>query len=374
VRVVHIFKDYYPPTTGGIEQHMRLLCTALAEQCEVVVLVPSRSRRTVEERIDGVRVIRVAEFGRYASAPLCPSAPWRLRQLRPDLVHVHFPNPMGDLTYLLSGVSAPLVVSYHADIVKQRAYLPLYRPVIHRLFRRASRIMAASEEYAASSEFLRQYRDRTEINPYGINTTALAVSNGSRAQVDQLRKEYGDRIVLFVGVLRYYKGIDVLIRAMTEVNGRALIVGRGVDLAALQMQAEQLGVTDKVVFLGEVPDARLRALLHAADVFVLPSIDRCEAFGIVQLEAMACGKPVVSTDLPTGVRFVNQHEVTGLLAPPGDAPALAAALNRLLDDPALRSRMGAAGRARVNEQFDVTRMVARTMTVYNDVLRESKHA
>jgi len=234
--------------------------------------------------------------------------------------------------------------------------------------------MAASEEYAASSEFLRQYRDRTEINPYGINTTALAVSNGSRAQVDQLRKEYGDRIVLFVGVLRYYKGIDVLIRAMTEVNGRALIVGRGVDLAALQMQAEQLGVTDKVVFLGEVPDARLRALLHAADVFVLPSIDRCEAFGIVQLEAMACGKPVVSTDLPTGVRFVNQHEVTGLLAPPGDAPALAAALNRLLDDPALRSRMGAAGRARVNEQFDVTRMVARTMTVYNDVLRESKHA
>jgi glycosyltransferase involved in cell wall biosynthesis len=373
VRVVHIFKDYYPPTTGGIEQHMRLLCTALAARCEVIVLVPSRSRRTVEERIDGVRVVRVPEYGRYASAPLCPSAPWRLRQLRPDLVHVHFPNPMGDLTYLLSGVRAPLVVSYHADIVKQRAYLPLYRPVIDRLFRRAARIIAASEEYAASSEFLRAYRDRIEINPYGIDASSLALSNGSQGQVQQLRDQYGDRIVLFVGVLRYYKGIDVLIRAMTEVNGCALIVGRGVDLAPLTSLANELGVADRVMFLGELPDARLRALLHAADVFVLPSIDRCEAFGIVQLEAMACGKPVVSTDLPTGVRFVNQHGVTGLLAPPGDAPALAAALNRLLDDPVLRAKMGNAGRARVAEEFDVARMVARTLAVYDDVLGEAGH-
>lgn len=353
---------------------MRLLCTALAAKCDVVVLVPSRSRRTIEERIEGVRVIRVPEFGRYGSAPLCPSAPWRLRQLRPDLVHLHFPNPMGDLTYLLSGVRAPLIVSYHADIIRQRAYLPLYRPVIDHLFRRAARIIAASEEYAASSEFLRHYRDRTLINPYGIDTSSLAISNGGRALVDEVRAQYGNRIVLFVGVLRYYKGIDVLIRAMTEVNGRALIVGRGMEGTALRSQAEQLGVADRVVFLGEVPDARLRALLHAADVFVLPSIDRCEAFGIVQLEAMACGKPVVSTDLPTGVRFVNQHEVTGLLAPPGDAPALAAALNRLLDDPALRARMGDAGRARVTEEFDVARMVAQTVAIYDDVLRQSGRA
>jgi glycosyltransferase involved in cell wall biosynthesis len=374
VRVVHIFKDYYPPTTGGIEQHMRLLCTALAARHEVTVLVPSRSRRAEQERIDGVDVIRVPEFGRYASAPLCPSAPWRLRQLRPDLVHLHFPNPMGDLTYLLSGVRAPLVVSYHADIVKQRAYLPVYRPVIDHLFRRAARIIAASEEYAATSEFLRDYRDRTEINPYGIDTSSLALANGGRARVDQLRAQYGDRSVLFVGVLRYYKGIDVLIRAMTEVNGRALIVGRGIEGTALMALAEQLGVADRVVFLGEVPDAQLRALMHVADVFVLPSIDRCEAFGIVQLEAMACGKPVVSTDLPTGVRFVNQHEVTGLIVPPGDAHALAGALTRLLDDPALRSRMGDTGRARVTEKFDVARMVARTQAVYDDVLRESGRA
>lgn len=371
MRVVHIFKDYYPPTTGGIEQHMRLLCTALAKRLEVFVLVPSRSRRTIEERIDGVHVIRVPEFGRYASAPLCPSAPARLRALRPDLVHLHFPNPMGDLTYLLSGVPAPLVLSYHADIVKQRAYLPFYRPVLDRIFQRAAHIVAASEEYVASSEFLRRYRDKTAISPYGIDVSSLAMRNGDHETMRRLREQYGSRIVLFAGVLRYYKGIDVLIRAMTKVDGRALIVGRGVERTALESLARQVGVGDRVTFLGEVADASLRALLHAAAVFVLPSIDRCEAFGIAQLEAMACGTPVVSTDLPTGVRFVNQHEITGLLVPPGNPDALADALNRLLADPALRSRLGQCGRLRIERTFTAERMVARILDVYDGVLQRS---
>lgn len=371
MKVVHIFKDYYPPTTGGIEQHMRLLCTYLAKQIDVSVLVPSRSRRTVEERIDGVHVVRVAEFGRYASAPLCPGAPLRLRTLRPDLVHVHFPNPMGDLTYLLSGVRAPLVVSYHADIIRQRAYLPIYRPVIDHLLGRAARIIAASEEYAASSAFLRAHAHKVVIGPYGIDAASFAACNGDLGVVRDVRRQFGDRLVIFVGVLRYYKGLDVLIRAMSDVDGRALIVGRGMEETALAALASQAGVSDRVTFLGELPPARLRALLHAADVFVLPSIDRCEAFGIAQVEAMACGKPVVSTDLPTGVRFVNQHEVTGLLVPPGDHRALAAALNRLLGDSDLRARMGAAGRRRVEQEFDAARMVSRTRDLYDEVLGRS---
>ena len=127
MRVVHIFKDYYPPTTGGIEQHMHLLCGRLVTTMEVAVLVPSRSRSKVEERLDGVTVVRVPEFGRYASVPLCPSMPGELRKLGPDIVHLHFPNPMGDIAYLLSSRGVPLVISYHADVVRQRALLPLDR-------------------------------------------------------------------------------------------------------------------------------------------------------------------------------------------------------------------------------------------------------
>src|SRR5438132_1474314 len=245
---------------------MRILCGALARDMDVCVLVPSRSRRTVEEAIDDIQVVRVAEFGRYASAPLCPSAPWWLRRMRPDLVHVHFPNPMGDLTYLASGLRTPLVVTHHADIIKQRAYLPYYRPVIDRLFRRASRIIASSEEYVGSSDLLTPYGDKTVIVPYGVDIQSLAIREEDKQVVCGLRREHGDRIVLFVGALRYYKGLDVLMTAMTSVKGRAVIVGRGSEQAALVSLAQQLGVGDRVHVIGEVPEARLRALYHAADV------------------------------------------------------------------------------------------------------------
>lgn len=367
MRVVHIFKDYHPPTTGGVEQHMRLLCSALARHVDVTVLVPSRSLRTLEERLDGVDVIRVPEFGRYASAPLCPTLPWRLRRLRPDLVHVHFPNPMGDLGYLLSGTPAPLVVTYHADIVKQRLLLPLYTPVVRALFRRAGRVIATSAEYVASSRFLSRYGAKCTIIPLGVDPASLALRDGESEAVAALRGERPYPVILFVGTLRYYKGLDVLVHAMTEVDGRALIVGRGRD-ETLKQLAQRLGVLHRIELMGEVSASRLRILLHAADVFVLPSIDRCEAFGIAQLEAMACGTPVVSSDLPTGVRFVNRHEETGLLVPPGDPKALAAALNRLLNDPGLRARLAEAGRARVEQEFTAERMVRRTLDVYEEVL------
>lgn len=371
MRVVHIFKDYYPPTTGGIEQHMHLLCTALAKELEVFVLVPSRSRKKVADQIDGVQVIRVPEFGRYASAPLCPTAPRELLRLRPDIVHLHFPNPMGDLTYLFSGTRAPLVISYHADIIKQRAYLRFYRPVLERLFRRAAQIIAASEDYVASSEFLRERADRTCIIPYGIEPDSFALRNGEHMEAERLRQELGAPVVMFVGALRYYKGLDVLIRAMTQVEARAVIVGRGSD-SELSTLAAALGVADRIVFTGEVSAGQLRVLVNAADVLVLPSIDRCEAFGIALLEGMACSKPVISTDLPTGLRLVNQHEVNGLRVPPGDPDALAKALNRVLGDRDLRVRLGEAGRRRVMGEFSSARMVSRTLQVYGEVLERPR--
>ena len=371
MRAVHVFKDFYPPTTGGIEQHMRLLCAGLARHIGVTVLVPSRSTRRIEEHLEGVQVIRVPEFGRYLSAPFCPSMAAELRRLAPDIMHLHFPNPTGDLAYLLSGCQAPVVITYHADIVKQRPFLWLYRPVFMRLDRHIRRIIVTSRDYAISSPFVSQYRDKCVVIPYGVDPESFALRDGEAESVERLRQRHGDRVVLFVGVLRYYKGLHVLLRAMQKVAGRLFVVGRGSRRAALEALAGKLGLADRVTCCGEVSESERRVLLHACDLFVLPSIDRSEAFGIAQLEAMACGKPVVSSDLPTGVRVVNRHGVTGLLVPPGDPDALAVALNRLLGDHELRTSLGRAARERVERDFTAERMVAQTLAVYDQVASRS---
>ncbi len=369
MRVVHLFKDYFPPTPGGIEQHMQLLCTRLARDLDVTVLVPSRSWRRVEERLDGVRVIRVPEFGRYASTPLCPTMPGELARLRPDLVHLHFPNPMGDVAHLLGARRVPLVITYHADVVRHRLLFPLYRPLVARTFSAARRIICTSSEYAASSKDLYECRDKCAIVPLGIDLSAFALRDGEGRAVEQRRARYGNRIVLFVGVLRHYKGVDILLRALSDVHAQAVIMGQGPKEQEWRTLGDKLGVTDRVTFLGPVSDAERRLLLHACDLLVLPSIDRREAFGISQLEAMACGKPVIASDLPTGVRLVNRDGVTGLLVPPGDHAALGRAMTRLLDDPDLRARLGHAAKQRVEREFSAERMVERTRQVYQEALR-----
>jgi glycosyltransferase involved in cell wall biosynthesis len=370
VRVVHLFKDYFPPTTGGIEQHMQLLCSGLARSMDVSVLVPSRSFRRRTETIDGVHVVRVPEFGRFAAVPFCPTMPLELGRLRPDIVHLHFPNPMGDLSYLFTPRRSPvpLIISYHADVIRQRRLLPLYRPILDAVFRRAARVIAAAEENIASSDILTRYKDRCTVIPYGVDLRSFDLTETESVEVERRRATAGEGMVLFVGVLRPYKGVDVLLKAMARVRARLIVVGRGPTRLELSGLAARLGISGRVLFLGEVSDSERRILLHSCDVFVLPSIDNREAFGIAQLEAMACGRPVIASDLPTGVRFVNKNQMTGLLVPPGDSDALAAALQRLLGDERLRQTLGNAAKKRAELEFSSDRMVRRVQQVYEEVL------
>jgi glycosyltransferase involved in cell wall biosynthesis len=367
MNVIHVFKDFFPPTTGGVEQHMQVLCNGLARHLDVSVLVPSRSRKRAEERIGAVRVIRVPEFGRYLSAPFCPSMPAELHRLAPELVHLHFPNPTGDVAYLLSGCRAPVVVTYHADMFRHPLLLRCYRKVFDRLDRRVRRIIVASREYLESSPFLARHRDKCSVIPFGVDLDTFALQAGEVDAAQRLRQRHGERLVLFLGVLRPYKGLEALVRAMQGVDGHLVIAGRG-EWPALGALARQLGLQHRVTFLGEVSDVERRLLLHACDVVTLPSLDRREAFGIVQLEAMACGKPVVASDLPTGVRSVNTHGRTGWLVPPGDVDALGRALTTLLDDDHLRAALGKAARERVEREFTAERMIARTLDLYEQVM------
>jgi len=275
---------------------------------------------------------------------------------------------MGDITQLLGASNIPFVITYHADIIKQKRFLPIYRPILRLLFKKAQRIIFSAAENLSS--FSRQFGhgNKCIVIPFGVEIEALSLHEGEKAEVDTLRRELGEGIVLFVGAARYYKGLDVLLSAMTAVNGHLIVAGRDTDGAALKHMANDLGVGGKVVFCGEVSPSRLRVLMHAADIFVLPSIDRCETFGMAQLEAMACSKPVVSTDLPTGVRSVNRNGITGLVIPPGETDALANSLNRLILDPGLRAEFGEAARRRIEQEFDVDRMVSKTLEIYCEIL------
>jgi glycosyltransferase involved in cell wall biosynthesis len=367
MRVLHVGK-YYPPVPGGMERVLQLLCERERLHVDSRVLVAGLERVTRREVRNGVPVTRAGSLARIGSVGLCPRLPVELRRARPDLTVVHEPNPIALVSDFLTGQRGPLVVYFHSEVVRAEwKYRLLYRPFLRRVLDRAARIIVASPSMAEQAEQLAGYRHKCAVIPYGIDAMPLADTPAVRARACAIRRELGTPLLLFVGRLVPYKGVDVLLRAIATLDARLVVVGDGPMRVALEAQSAVVGA-GRVAFAGSVPDRELSALYHACDVFVLPSVTRAEAFGMVQVEAMACGKPVVSTALPSGVPWVNQHAVTGFVVPPGDAGALAGAIRALLADDSLRARLGTAGRARVASEFTATRMAERTVALYRDVL------
>jgi len=322
-----------------------------------------------------VRVRRVPEWCRIWSAPLSPAFVSALREeaQHADLLHFHHPNPTGDLAYLLSGLHTPFVMTYHSDVVRQRAAMILFAHVQRRMMECARRIMPTSPNYIDSSPWLQKYREKLRIVPLGIELERFQKSPSVEKKVLEIRQQWGEQLILFVGRLRYYKGLHFLIEAMRSVpSGRLIIIGTGPEEIKLKQMVRELDLAQRCVFLGELDEDDVVAYLHASQVFCLPSHLRSEAFGLCQIEAMACGLPVVSTALATGVPYVNRDGETGLVVEPGNPTALAEALNRLLADPALRERFSRAALERAREEFSAERMCERLKAVYWEVLQESR--
>jgi glycosyltransferase involved in cell wall biosynthesis len=371
LKVLQVYKDYYPPVVGGVEGHINLLANGLkARGINVKVLVSNTGSRLEREVINGIEVVKVPQLGRFASAPLNAGLPSWLRRLGKDadVIHFHFPNPTGEIASLLAGVGKKVVVTYHSDIVRQARLVKLYSPVLQRFLKGSDVIIATSPNYLQSSKVLHQFKDKCTVIPFGIDLNRFAPDGNTVKQVASIRKTYEGPLALFIGKFRYYKGLYVLIEAMKMVQGSLLLVGMGPMESDLKKRAASDDeLKDRVFFLGELSDQDIVSHLHACDVFVFPSIFRSEAFGIVLLEAMACGKPLVSTELGTGTSFVNQHQETGLVVPPNDVKALAGAINYLFANPEVREAFGKAAKARAEKYFCLDRMVEDVIRTYQDI-------
>jgi glycosyltransferase involved in cell wall biosynthesis len=360
--VLHIGK-YYPPHRGGMETHLRDLAVRQTETARVNVVVSNSAPWQEYSVMDGVSVTRVARLGTIASMPVCPGLMAAIRRSPADLVHIHMPNPGAALAFLMSGHPGKLIITHHADTLGRRTLRRLSDPFVIRLMQRASRILVTSSRYLNSSEELAPFQDKCRIVPLGIDLKST--SHTDRGSVEQLRSQFGDRIILAVGRLVPYKGFDVLIRAMKNVDGKLILIGSGPQSSALARLSASEGVQSKVTMLGHVEE--LSPYFAAACVFVLPSVTRAEAFGMVQLEAMAAGLPVINTDIDSGVPEVCIHGKTGITVPPTDTLALSHAMALLLDQKELQVQFGEAAKARIAAEYTVDLMAKRTLSVYEDV-------
>jgi rhamnosyl/mannosyltransferase len=344
-----------------------------------------------------VEVYQAGSFGTWASTPVSLSFFYWFQKLKKDrdILHIHMPFPLADLALWLFGFQGKVVLWWHSDIVRQRKLLTLYRPLLRRTLNRADVVITATQGHIDGSEFLPACRDKCVVIPYGADKALLADSDKAcrgqarpaetAAEQDaegynyafppKLKSEPAMTVnsaqnnpvtFLFVGRLVYYKGCDILLEAFAQIRGAAqlAIIGSGPLEPALKAKAAQLGLSETVSFQGYLDDEAIRRHLADCDIFVLPSIAKTEAFGLVQLEAMAYGKPVINTQLPGGVPWVSPHGVTGLTVPPGDAAALATAMQTLADDPALRRQLGQAACRRVREEYRLEAMLDQIHAVY----------
>lgn len=343
---------------------------------EVAALVHATPRdrsRLGRHHIDGALVDTVPCHGQWVFAPVSPAWPLHLgrllRDFKPDVLHLHVPNP--SVFWALFSPAArrlPWVVHWHADIPQDSSHAalrlayPPYRAFERALLKRAARIVATSETYRAASRPLGEFAHKTTVIPLG-SPEAPPAGHAPAWPGHGMR-------VLTVGRLSYYKGFDVLLEAMAQVQDASLLLIGGGELeGALRAQVDRLGLHDRVTLAGKVDDATLQAAYEACDVFCLPSIDRAEAFGMVLLEAMRAGKAVIASDIPgSGVGSVVAHDETGLLVRPRKAEALVQAMRLLATDPVRRAAFGAAGLARWRRDYRIDAVNRRWQALYADLL------
>lgn len=368
IKVLHFFKTYYPQTMGGIEQVIFQLAEGCAKHgIESEVLYLSDQGGARGERIANHLTHRSKLNLHVASTGLSLSAFKDFSELaeQADIVNYHFPWPFMDVVHFASRINKPTVVTYHSDIVKQKTLLKLYKPLMCRFLKDVNCIVASSPNYVESSPVLSQFTGKVSVIPFGLDKKTYI--QPSFDKIAYWRAQLGERFFLFVGALRYYKGLNFLIEAAQKTQLPVVILGAGPLELELKEQVASLRINN-VVFLGALPDDDKIALLSLCYAFVFPSHLRSEAFGISLLEAAMYGKPLISCEIGTGTTFINISGETGFVIPPRDSAALADAMIKLWGQPDLASDMGRAAYVRCENVFSVESMVSSYAELYRGLI------
>jgi glycosyltransferase involved in cell wall biosynthesis len=373
LKILHTYKVYRGDLEGGVPSVISVLSRESRESIDNRVLVARTRGRFRRETIDGMPVEAVGSLGMLFSTPLAPTYPFVLRRraLDFDIVVHHAPFPLADLAISRLSNRVGLVVFWHADITTYSQLRRLVSPAIIRSLQRADRIIVADQSSIDNSRFLQPFRAKCVVVPYGIDIDYWSCCSPQEITKAEILRRKHPRLILGLGRLVPYKGFAVLIEALRKVEGDLVLIGEGGLRNDLERMAVECGVSDRVSFLGFVSDSEVKSYLHAAKVLAFPSVTPAEAFGLVQLQAMAAGLPIVNTLLPTAVPHVARHNLEALTVPPNDPGMLASALSEVLGDFSLASRLGRSGQMRAKELYDQWNFIGRMKNIYLDILGRS---
>lgn len=370
MKVLHFYKTYYPDSFGGIEQFIYQLASGSANhgiETTVLTLSPNLQEKVIS--LNGHTVYRCASHFQLASTNFSLSAFRQFSELakKADIIHYHFPWPFMDLVHFATRHKKPSIVTYHSDIVRQKKLLKLYQPLMDQFLRSVDVIVATSPNYLVSSNTLQDHYNKVELIPYGLDRALYPEINPTKYQF--WRDELGDRFFLFVGVLRYYKGLHILLEALALGDLPTVIVGAGPTAAELRLKAIELGLKN-VKFLGEVSEEDKVAIFSLSYAIVFPSHLRSEAFGISLLEGAMFGKPMISSEIGTGTSFINIDGETGIVVRPSSPAALHKAMDYLWTSPMIAEQMGRKAAERFTQLFTADRMCKEYYDLYVRVLEK----
>jgi glycosyltransferase involved in cell wall biosynthesis len=372
VSVLHVYRTYYPDPPGGLQEAIRQIAlTTKAFGIESSIFALSPTPDPVEIVRQEAKVIRGKSWAAPASCDLGGISTIRhFAELAKsvDIIHYHFPWPFADLMSLLVRPSTPALMTYHSDIVRQRLLGLAYAPLRQTMLASMKAVVATSPVYAKSSPVLSRPRvaDKVRIIPLGIDESSYPAV-GDNTIFEDLNLSPAQPYFLFIGVLRYYKGLHSLLSAAGSTRAKIVIAGVGPENDALQQMARQLGLHN-VIFAGRISNPAKVALLANCRALVLPSHLRSEAFGMVLVEAAMFGKPMISCEINSGTSFVNKDKETGFVVSPETPDALAYAMNALADDPLLAETYGHAARSRYDALFSANALGQAYSSLYHEIL------